>query len=111
MRLPHLLPLTPYLQSMSIITLLTDFGTSDSYVAEVKGVLLSGAPGATLGDISHAVPPGNVATAAYLLGRPWRHFPTGTGHFVVVDPGVGTPPRTNTTGLDGRYSVARGNER
>ena len=94
---------------MPIITLLTDFGTSDSYVAEVKGVLLSALPGATLVDVSHAVPPGNIATAAYLLGRTWRHFPTGTVHFVVVDPGVGSTRRAVAVGRDGHFFVAPDN--
>jgi len=75
---------------MPLITLLTDFGTTDSYVAEIKGEVLRGAPGATLVDLSHAVPPGDVRSAAYLLGRTWHHFPTGTVHLGVVDPGVGT---------------------
>ena len=94
---------------MPTITLLTDFGTSDSYVAEVKGVLLSGCPSATLIDISHAVPPGNIATAAYLLGRSWRFFPKGTVHLVVVDPGVGTTRRAVAIGRDGHYFVAPDN--
>lgn len=94
---------------MPIITLLTDFGTSDSYVAEVKGVLLSGCPSATLIDVSHAVPPGNTSTAAYLLGRTWRHFPKGTVHFVVVDPGVGSTRRAVAVGRDGHFFVAPDN--
>jgi S-adenosylmethionine hydrolase len=75
---------------MPIVTLLTDFGTADSYVAEVKGVLLAGCPGATLVDVTHAVPPGDVRSGAYLLDRAWRRFPAGTVHLAVVDPGVGT---------------------
>jgi hypothetical protein len=75
---------------MTIITLLTDFGTTDSYVAEMKGVLLSMAPAATVVDLSHGVPPGDVRSAAYILGRTWERFPPGTVHLVVVDPGVGT---------------------
>ena len=75
---------------MKIITLLTDFGTTDSYVAEVKGVLLSRDPTAVLIDVTHGVPPGDVRSAAYILGRTWRRFPAGTVHLVVVDPGVGT---------------------
>jgi hypothetical protein len=78
---------------MSIITLLTDFGTADSYVAEVKGVLLSRAPGVTLVDVSHDVPAGSVRAAQYLLARTWSRFPAGTVHLVVVDPGVGTERR------------------
>ena len=75
---------------MAIITLLTDFGSADHYVAEVKGVLLSRAPGVTLVDVTHGIPPGDVRSAAYVLGRTWHRFPHGTIHLVVVDPGVGT---------------------
>ncbi len=75
---------------MAIITLLTDYGTADSYVGEVKGVLLSLAPGATLVDLTHGISPGDVAGAAYVLARTWRHYPPGSVHLVVVDPGVGT---------------------
>lgn len=75
---------------MPLITLLTDFGTSDSYVGEMKGVLLSQAPTAVLVDVSHGVPPGDIRSAAYILGRTWDRFPPGTVHLVVVDPGVGS---------------------
>ena len=75
---------------MSVITLLTDFGTSDSYVAETKGVLLGACPEAVLVDVTHSVPPGDVRAGAYLLGRAWHRFPAGTIHLAVVDPGVGT---------------------
>jgi S-adenosylmethionine hydrolase len=75
---------------MPLVTLLTDFGTTDSYVAEMKGVILSLAPAATLVDVTHAVPPGDVRSGAYLLGRTWHQFPPGTVHLAVVDPGVGT---------------------
>jgi S-adenosylmethionine hydrolase len=76
-----------------VITLLTDFGTADSYVAEVKGVLLTRAPGVTLVDVTHEVPAGDVRCGQFLLARAWRRFPEGTVHFVVVDPGVGSPRR------------------
>ncbi|HEU4700501.1 MAG TPA: SAM-dependent chlorinase/fluorinase [Gemmatimonadales bacterium] len=75
---------------MPLVTLLTDFGTADSYVAEMKGVLLTRAPGTTLVDVTHAIPPGDVAVGAYVLGRAWHRFPRGTVHLAVVDPGVGT---------------------
>ncbi len=75
---------------MALVTLLTDFGTADSYVAEVKGVVLSRSPGATLLDITHSVPPGDIRSGAYLLGRTWHRFPPGSVHLVIVDPGVGT---------------------
>jgi S-adenosylmethionine hydrolase len=75
---------------MAIITLLTDFGTTDSYVAEMKGVILTRTPSAVLVDITHGIPPGDIRSAAYILGRTWHQFPQGTIHLVVVDPGVGT---------------------
>lgn len=76
---------------MAIITLLTDYGTSDAYVAEVKGVLLSLAPTANLVDVTHHIAPGDVTAASYILARMWSRFPAGTIHLAVVDPGVGTP--------------------
>ena len=75
---------------MPIITLLTDFGSADYYVAEMKGVLLTHAPDATLVDVTHGVAPGDVRSGAYILGRSWLRFPPGSIHMVVVDPGVGT---------------------
>ncbi|HEX7337349.1 MAG TPA: SAM-dependent chlorinase/fluorinase [Gemmatimonadales bacterium] len=75
---------------MPIITLLTDFGSADHYVAELKGVLLSRAPGVTLVDVTHGIAPGDIRSAAYILGRTWHHFPQATIHLVVVDPGVGS---------------------
>ncbi len=92
-----------------IVTLLTDFGATDGYVAEVKGTLLSLAPGATVVDVTHEVPPGDVAAAAYLLGRTWRRFPAGTVHLVVVDPGVGTDRRALAAELAGHCFVAPDN--
>lgn len=94
---------------MPIITLLTDFGTSDSYVAEVKGVLLSRAPAVTLVDVSHEVPAGNVAAGQYLLSRAWPRFPAGTVHLVVVDPGVGTARRALAAQAGGHCFVGPDN--
>lgn len=73
----------------SVITLLTDFGTADGYVGEMKGVLCTRAPGATLVDIAHDVAPQDVEGARLVVARYWRRFPAGTVHLVVVDPGVG----------------------
>src|SRR2546421_3186546 len=57
-----------------IITLLTDFGTADSYVGEVKGTLLSRVHGAALFDITHQVPPGDLRAGQYILARVWHRF-------------------------------------
>ena len=72
-----------------IITLLTDFGLKDSYVAEMKAVILSICPEAALVDLSHQVEPFNILEGAYLLARAAPWFPKGTVHLAVIDPGVG----------------------
>jgi len=73
-----------------IITLTTDFGEADSYVAAMKGVILSINPAARLVDLSHQIPPQDVLHAALFLAGAVPCFPSGTLHLVVVDPGVGT---------------------
>jgi hypothetical protein len=75
-----------------VITLTTDFGFG-RYVAQMKGVLLSICPEATIVDIDHEVPPQDLVNAAYLLRDVVPTFPEGTIHVVVVDPGVGTKRR------------------
>jgi len=94
---------------MAIITLLTDFGTSDSYVAEMKGVLLTYAPKSTLVDITHDVAPGDVRAAQYILSRTWMFFPEGTIYIAVVDAGVGTDRRVLGATRFGRYFLAPDN--
>jgi hypothetical protein len=81
------------MQPNGIITLLTDFGLKDSYVAVMKGVILGIAPAARLIDITHDVAPQAVGEAAYLLQTGYRYFPPGTIHLCVVDPGVGSERR------------------
>jgi S-adenosylmethionine hydrolase len=77
----------------SLLTLLTDFGLEDYYVAAVKGTILRLAPGCQLIDLSHQVPPGDVATASFLLAAAAPSFPDATDHLAVVDPGVGSDRR------------------
>ena len=76
-----------------IVTLLTDFGTRDHYVAAMKGVLLAINPALTLVDITHEVTPHNVREAGFLLAAAFSAFPAGTIHLAVVDPGVGSERR------------------
>jgi len=92
-----------------IITLLTDFGTADGYVGEVKGRLSSLAPGVTLLDIAHDVPAGDIGAGCHALGRVWRTFPAGTVHLAVVDPGVGSARRALAAEADGQFFVAPDN--
>ncbi len=79
--------------SRSIITLTTDFGSADAYVASVKGVVLGTNPDATIVDVSHDVPPHDVNHGAYVLASAAPYFPPGAVHVCVVDPGVGTKRR------------------
>ena len=93
----------------SIVTLLTDYGAGDSYVAEVKGVILTAVPDATLIDVTHQVSPGDVRAGQFLFNRAWRRFPAGTVHLVVVDPGVGTSRRALAAEAHGHFFVAPDN--
>jgi S-adenosylmethionine hydrolase len=74
----------------AVITLTTDFGAGDGYVAAMKGVILGISPAATLVDISHAIRPQDIRQAAFVLGTASPFFPPRTIHLAVVDPGVGT---------------------
>lgn len=94
---------------MPVLTLLTDFGLDDYYVAAVKGTLLRLAPGTTLVDISHGVPPGDVETGAFLLGAATKTFPAGSVHLAVVDPGVGSNRRMLAAEASGSYYVGPDN--
>jgi S-adenosyl-L-methionine hydrolase (adenosine-forming) len=73
-----------------LITLLTDFGTSDYFVSAVKGAILSTNPSARIVDITHDIPPQEVETAAFTLLAACPSFSEGTIHVAVVDPGVGS---------------------
>ncbi|HEX2055897.1 MAG TPA: SAM-dependent chlorinase/fluorinase, partial [Nitrospiraceae bacterium] len=77
----------------SVITLLTDFGGRDYFVASMKGVILNINPQAHIVDLSHEIPPHDIAGAAYVLKSCYRFFPDGTVHVAVVDPGVGSSRR------------------
>jgi S-adenosylmethionine hydrolase len=77
----------------AVITLTTDFGLADSYVATMKGVILGINPDVTLVDISHTVSPQDIHDAAFILSTACDYFPPRTIHLVVTDPGVGTNRR------------------
>jgi S-adenosylmethionine hydrolase len=72
-----------------IVTFTTDFGSRDGYAGAMKGVVLSLAPAATVVDVTHGVPPQDVAAGAVALAQAAALFPLGTIHVAVVDPGVG----------------------
>ena len=72
------------------IALISDFGTHDPFVGAMKGVLLSKAPGVTIIDITHQIPPQDIQTAAFYLMAATPYMPKGTLFVCVVDPTVGT---------------------
>ena len=76
-----------------MITLTSDFGIKDPYVAEMKGVILTINPNATLIDVTHEIEKFNTRSAAFKLASAASFFPEGTVHLAVVDPGVGTQRR------------------
>src|SRR5436305_1783630 len=76
-----------------LITLLTDFGTRDYFVAAVKGAIFSVNPNVEIVDITHEIPPQDIFTAALTLWNACSAFPRFTLHFAVVDPGVGSSRR------------------
>jgi len=86
----------------SIITLTTDFGSTDPFVGIMKGVILGINPEVDLVDICHDIRPFDVLEAAYLIGQAYRYFPPRTIHLVLVDPGVGSARRPLLVSAD-RY--------
>ncbi len=92
-----------------IITLLTDFGTSDPFIGIMKGVILGINPGAVVVDLCHGTRAYDPAEAAFFLKTSYRYFPEGTIHLAVIDPGVGGPRRPLLAACQGHLFVAPDN--
>jgi len=94
---PHILPFVADSSianlPIPIVTLTTDFGLEDWYVAAMKAVLLSHAPAARLVDVTHTIPPGDIVKASITLERAVAAFPPATIHLAVIDSGVGSDRR------------------
>lgn len=73
-----------------LITLLSDFGLQDTYVGVMKGVIAQVNPSLVMVDLTHQIPPQNLASARFNLMNAYSYFPDGTVHLAVVDPGVGS---------------------
>lgn len=95
--------------SMRIITLTTDFGEADHYIACMKGVILKRAPSARIVDVTHLIQPHDVVHGAFVLRQIFEHFPEGTIHVIVVDPGVGTSRRLLAVRYEGQIILAPDN--
>ncbi|MBD2208776.1 SAM-dependent chlorinase/fluorinase [Nostoc linckia FACHB-104] len=76
-----------------VVTLLSDFGDRDVYVAVMKGVIAQINPQLTVIDLNHQIQPQNLAAARFCLMDAYPYFPQGTVHIAVVDPGVGSKRR------------------
>ncbi len=92
-----------------IITLTTDFGTTDHYVGTVKGVILRHCREAQIIDITHEIPPFSTYTGAYAIEQAAPYFPEGAVHVIVVDPGVGTPRKPLVVAARDQYFIAPDN--
>jgi S-adenosylmethionine hydrolase len=94
---------------LPIVTLTTDFGLTDSYVAEMKGVLLAACPEVRIVDVTHGVPPQDVLAGGFAVERALRAFPPGTVHVAVVDPGVGSDRRILSVDLHDQHVLCPDN--
>lgn len=92
-----------------LITLLTDFGERDCFVASMKGVILSINPSAAILDLSHQIASHQIQEAGYFLKSCYRYFPEGAIHVAVVDPGVGTERRALLVSAAGSFFVGPDN--
>ena len=92
-----------------VIVLMTDFGLSDTFVGQMKGVILSLAPSAQIIDLTHAITPQNVVQGAFLLAKSVCFFPERSIFVSVVDPGVGTARKAIAVETDSHIFVAPDN--
>lgn len=93
-----------------LVTLTTDFGTRDGYVAQMKAVLLSeGPPGLQVMDLSHDLARQDVMGAALFAEAAYGRFPQGTVHVLVVDPGVGSARHALAVASGGQHFVGPDN--
>jgi S-adenosylmethionine hydrolase len=93
----------------AIVTLTTDFGSSDHFVGSMKGVILNIAPMASIVDITHEIKPFSIEEGAVTIAQAYRCFPKRTIHVVVVDPGVGSARRPVVVSAAGQYFVGPDN--
>ncbi len=91
------------------IVLLTDFGLSDPYVGQMKGVIQCHAPGAPVLDLCHDVLPHNIAHASFILQSSLEHFPARAVFVCVVDPGVGSDRALLMARMQERFFLAPDN--
>lgn len=94
---------------MSIITLTTDYGIKDHFVASVKGKILTALPDAQIVDISHCIDLYSIANASYVLFGAYKNFPKGTIHMVLVEAEMFDQTSFLLTRFDGHYFLTANN--
>jgi S-adenosyl-L-methionine hydrolase (adenosine-forming) len=95
--------------SNPLITLITDFGLTDVYIGVIKGVIAQVNPELSVIDLTHTIPPQNIALASFQLGNAYPYFAANTVHIVVVDPGVGGQRRAIACQTDAGFFVGPDN--
>lgn len=94
---------------MPIITLTTDLGQKDFYLAAVKGFILSSLPDARIVDVTHQIPSYHITQAAFILENAYHYFPEGTVHLVSVDNSYQVEPRFVAVKANGHYFIGPDN--
>jgi S-adenosylmethionine hydrolase len=94
---------------MSIITLTTDFGIKDHFIANIKGAILTEIPEVNIVDISHQISPFNILEAAYIVQNSYRSFPLGTIHIIGVDSELNPENKHLVVKFEGQYFICADN--
>ena len=95
---------------MAIITLTSDWGLSDYYVAAVKGTILSAIPDATIVDITHNIEPWDIAAAAFIIRNCYQNFPEGTIHIIAVETEESSDKPHIALKANGHYFIGTDND-
>lgn len=94
---------------MPVITLTSDWGTKDHYLASVKGAILKQLPEARIIDISHQIPPHNLAQAAFIIRNCYKDFPEGSIHIIGVSTEESEEHPHTVVYADGQYFIGSDN--
>ena len=94
---------------MSIITLTTDFGIKDHFIANIKGAILTEIPKVNIVEISHQISPFNILEAAYIVQNSYRSFPLGTIHIIGVDSELNPENKHLVVKFEGQYFICSDN--
>jgi S-adenosylmethionine hydrolase len=94
---------------MAIITLTSDWGRKDHYLAVVKAAILSRMPEAVIVDISHEIPPFDLNQASFILRNSYKFFPKGTVHIIGITTEAGLETPHTAAEYEGQFFVGADN--